>query len=70
MIRINLGHRLLGLNEGGSGPPVTVDSFVPWHIVAGETITVPTRRQMHLHGALWNQGSLILKGSAQLVVKN
>lgn len=71
MIRINLGHRLLGLNSGGvTPPPVGGDGFVPWHIIAGETITVPTRRQMHLHGTLWNQGSLVLQGTSQLVVKN
>lgn len=73
MIEINLGHRILSLGPAsGGGGPVIVDNSgsSPWHIIDGEIITVPTRRQMAIHGFIWLQGEILLQGSAQLVIED
>lgn len=74
MILINLGQRLLGGGaSSGSGPippPSDLSGSSPWHIIAGEIITVRTRRQMTIHGEFLNEGELILEGTAQLVIEN
>lgn len=48
---------------GGAG-----QGFMPHHIISAETITVPTRRQMIVHDGLLVEGSLVLEGTAELVV--
>ena len=58
------------IDDGGSGPPVVSDGYPRWHIISSESITVPTRRQYHIHGYLLNEGRLTLEGTAQLVIAN
>lgn len=42
----------------------------PWHILETETFTIPDRKQEAIHGILDNEGTIILEGSAQLVIEN
>jgi len=45
-----------------------VSSSFPWHVIATETFTIKDRFQETIHGTLKNEGSIILEGSAQLVI--
>lgn len=42
------------------------DSMPPWHIISGQTVTAPTRREYALHGEFLLEGELILQGSSRL----
>lgn len=53
--------------DGGSGPPPSDSNWLPWwHIIAGQTVTVPTRKEYAVHGELLLEGDLVLEGTARL----
>lgn len=40
-----------------------------WHIISGEVIVVPTRREYALHGQLLLEGELRLQGTARVRIE-
>lgn len=52
--------------DGGGGTPSDSDWLPYWHIIVGETVTVPTRKEYALHGELLLEGTIHLDGSSRL----
>ena len=50
-------------------PPSGGDGFVPWYIKEGEITTVPSCREMAVHGELVIDGELIIEEDARLVLE-
>jgi len=46
------------------------DTDLPWHITVTETKALADREQTSIHGEFVLEGTVELKGSAQLVIEN
>jgi hypothetical protein len=45
------------------------DGFVPWYIQSGETVVIPSFKEMAVHGELVIEGDLIISENARLRVE-
>ena len=55
------------LKLGGSP---TDEHGLPWHVLSTEELSLADRQQAVIHGEFVLEGTVILNGSAQLVIEN
>lgn len=53
--------------DGGiTPPPPTQVTYPVWYILPVETVTIPERQEMALHGEFLNEGTLVIETNARL----